>query len=486
MVTSAHVRRGALGLAAALLVLVLAGGVLSRGGPVSAADAETAQLISYMNGYRASLGVAGLQTSSQLNSEAQSVATQVAVGCNYGAMYGTGHTTFGSYSYPDAESLWAAWQQDPVYLSYIGKAKYKSVGVGRGYGTCFNPMWVIMLETDPGDGSPPPGPTNTPSGTISHPTATPSGGATATPSGTFSHPTATPTGQPTITPTATPVPSGTLTTTPTSTGVPTDTPTSDPTPALPLWGDGDCDGAITSWDGILMLMLISDYGADLDCLPDAGFDCAGGVDLADVFALLEYLSGLPGEPNGDDCPDIGDPAPTITPAPTDTPSGSPTATPTPTPTPSGEPTATPNAAEANHCFLAMVAYQLTSNQGMSGAMTCTPDTGAAYFCNFDNVGHTAVCAPGAQGFASYSCDFTGSVYALCEGSSGAASYECYNDAGVVSCDPTIAGQAEFDCATSEQTVACASFVAPYPDFFCTKGDTGFACELAQTQSGRRR
>ena len=92
------------------------------------------------------------------------MATEVAVGCNYGPMYDTGYDlTFGSYSYPTADSLWAAWQADPVYLSYIRNPSYRSVGVGRGFGNCFNPMWVVLMSRTGGGGPtvPPPSSTST-------------------------------------------------------------------------------------------------------------------------------------------------------------------------------------------------------------------------------------------------------------------------------------------------------------------------------------
>lgn len=139
----------------AVIALLAAGLIFSNNKAVG--DAETQQLTGFINQYRSQHGLT--QLSNSLGASAQEIAQEVVDSCGYGPMFNNEYITFGSYGYPDAESLWAAWLKDPVYLDeFIEDPKYRSIGVGRAFssGGCgINPMWVVQLSTKVLSGSPP-------------------------------------------------------------------------------------------------------------------------------------------------------------------------------------------------------------------------------------------------------------------------------------------------------------------------------------------
>ena len=170
-------------------------------------------------------------------------------------------------------------------------------------------------------------------------------GATASPTGTTaptapatSSPTATPTPSPTVTPPLTPsqtattaaTATATATTTPATSAAPTDSPagttpsqaatatpsathtptptiigeTASPTPTeLPtIKGDADCDGEVTPFDA-LAILLEAATDVTLPCGEAADVNCDGVADTADMLAILSWLGELnPTLPVG--CPAI--------------------------------------------------------------------------------------------------------------------------------------------------------------------------------------
>lgn len=378
--------------------------------PASAADSETAQLISCMNGYRGQQSVGALTATGALNSEAQSVAQEVADSGSYAAMYNTGHTTFGAYGFQTAEEIWAAWEDDPIYLPYIANAKYHTVGVGRAFGQHFQPMWVVMLDKAGSASSP--STSSCASGQTTAPTPTPTPTPTATPDGSQT---------PTSTPTPTPTPvSPTLTPEPTA------------TPFVQLQGDVDCDGNVSLTDVLEIIKLIGGTDADTDCLGESGIDCTGGVDQDDALALMRFLGGIPFEfPDG--CPDIGSAVATPTPEPTETPE------------PGGV---------VNQCWVAMIAYDMTYAWDLNGEHSCEPENGPAYMCDFPEASNQTSCSTLEEGFSGYDCYVwaTLSVPCVATGDPGPADYLCDRDEGAINCHSE--AMPAWECVVSADVVGC--------------------------------
>jgi hypothetical protein len=259
--------------------------------------------------------------------------------------------------------------------------------------------------------------------------------------------------------------------------LPTDTPTPTaspvPTPAPELPGDANCDGHIDSEDGILLLMRAANFDSFAPCLGLQGVNCQGLVDITDVLALLSFLGNIPFElPLG--CPPLGivvtpvptaSPTPTVTPAPTETPVSTPTLT-----SVSGTPTPTPIEKDANHCILALVAYQIDTAL-LDGEAHCTPAFGTSYTCYFGSV--NAVCVSSTN-YPDYTCSFA-TDFADCLPYSGNLEYQCFrNSPGAVECLPTELGYLSFDCAVLGGQVTCTSTPAD-SNFACTKQAVGFDC-----------
>lgn len=475
--------------------------------PTSAADGETAQLINYINGYRAQNGVGALSVSGDLNSQAQNAAQQVVENCNYGPIYGiNANFKTGSYGYVTAQALWAAFIGDPgdpgddsfVLTQYFANPAYKTIGVGRYYapgvdGLCLHPMWVYAMNRDGPNNTPGPTPGSTPTGTppgSSTPGPTPTGGTpTVTPSGSFSHPTSSPSPSASPVPTATPTP--TSTEAPTSSSIPSDTPS--PTPAGVLHGDANCDHVIDLGDTVLLVKQVAGFVDTLPCLPDADLNCDGNVDAGDIMAMLFYHNGISiALPFG--CDSIGTqitPAPTPEPSSTPTPTGTvtvaptagPTGTPTVTPTPTPEPTATaaptpaPDGESIRHCFLALASFHAATLYGLNGPVVCDPTVGPGFSCAFlDNAGP---CEPAGGLYPSYDCSFIGSAGLDCRASGGFSDYTCIaGNPGAYHCGPGGENDPVYDCAvdTEPATIACLSSIPDlYPDFFCDRTGADFAC-----------
>ena len=117
-------------------------------------------------------------------------------------------------------------------------------------------------------------------------TATPGGPTTPAPTGT-------------VTPTATATPSG---------GSPTATPTQTPTatPAGPVEGDANCDGHITTADGLDVLEDADGFGA-ATCADQADVDCSGDETVTDALDIFRFAGGLGELPVPSGCPAIGSP-----------------------------------------------------------------------------------------------------------------------------------------------------------------------------------
>ena len=142
------------------------------------------------------------------------------------------------------------------------------------------------------DGSPSPTATKAP-------TPTPSATATATPS----------------TPTATPPPTAAPTPTATQPSTPTPTPTS--AAEEEIWGDGDCDGEITSRDNQALLrnVLLQASLSQTEPCPDFGelaaghawgdWDCDGEISTRDNQALLRNVLSQDALTQIEPCSDIG-------------------------------------------------------------------------------------------------------------------------------------------------------------------------------------
>ncbi|MEX1195456.1 MAG: CAP domain-containing protein [Dehalococcoidia bacterium] len=399
----------------ALVIVVIA----APDRPADAADGETAQLISYFNGYRAQQGVGALSTSSTLNASAQAAAQESVDSCSFQLPSGTGKK-WGAYAYPTAAMLWQAYLNDPdPVLTWIGDSKYHSVGVGRAYrvGCNLGHIWIIILDTAGGGSTPAPTPTNTPSPT---PTVPP--------------PSLTPTGSPggqTPTPTNT-TPGATETPTPTATEEPTATLTPEPSePANALRGDVNCNGTIDLFDGLEVLKAIGGALADAQCLTFEGLDCLGGINAGDALAVFLYLGGVPMDLPAE-CPPIGAEI-TPTPGPSESATPTPTVTPDETSSASPSPTTNPDAA-MDHCWLAPIAYDMTYPWQLDGDYECAPVNGAAYSCNFPSASNAVECT-----------------------NDTVAHYSCY-----VWSDPQI-------------DVPCASSLSTDEDYLCHRGETAITC-----------
>lgn len=445
--------------------------------PADAADAQTAALIGYFNQYRASIGVPTLATSSSMNSATQQSANNSMAACTHPDLPSGSGTKWGGYGFTSAAQMWSIYQQDSQMLGIIGRASFRSAGVGRATadGCNLSPYWVMWLSSAGGDG---PAPTVPPSAT-QPPTASP----TQPPAS----PTQPPTASPTKSPTPTPSPSPTPTRSP--------TPTPSPTPVPIAKGDTDCDGVIGDWDLLNVLLLAAGMEADADCIGVGGFDCSGEIDVGDILALVQYLGGIPRNlPPG--CADLGS-APT--PAPTTTPVVTPALTPTPTPVVTHAPTATPGASTATpsetpaptptaggpatgiqHCFLAPIAYEITNWLVLDGVVECAPEGGVSYSCNFMSPGNQAVCESGSPEVApSYDCYVWSTVphFGLCESLAGTPDYNCYSGEGSVECLPVHAGAPIYHCAVTGEVVACTTTASGHPDFECVREGAAFVCAL---------
>lgn len=491
------IRRPLVALAALsfVLLLITAFALSNRAPSADAADSETAALIGYFNQYRASNGVSALSTSSSANADAQAAAQNSVNHCSY--LLPQGHNVaWASYGRETAQLLWNAYVGPPPdnILNYIRNPAYNSVGIGRAYGPQCNwgYLWVMVLDTAGGGGTATP--TRTPSPTPSRtPSPTPSKTPSPTPGSSL---TPTPTVTPTFTPTPTPSPTSTPTPSPTPTpddcagatdaGIqctftPTAAPTDSPTPTTPpeIPGDADCDGDVDSGDGILVLMLAAHLDSAAPCLGLSGVNCQGLIDVTDVLTLLAYLGDIPVElPFG--CPPLGiivTPTPSPFPTASPTPTATPTATPTPPPTSATPaPSVTPVAEAVHHCLLALVSYQLDTDQ-LDGEVRCTPTAGTGYDCYFGNV--NAVCVASTTAYPDYACSLATGV-ADCTPYSGAPEYQCFlNAPGSVECLPTQTGYPAYECGISGGTVTCTSD-PPFPDFVCTKQTVDFDC-VGQSQ-----
>jgi hypothetical protein len=254
-------------------------------------------------------------------------------------------------------------------------------------------------------------------------------------------------------------------------------------------GDADCDLDVDSEDGILALMLAAQFHPDAPCLDFHGVNCQGLIDISDVLAILSFLGDIPFDlPDG--CPALGiivtptptavptpSPTPTETPPLTDTPVPTETPVPTPTSTPTtpasetATPVVTPVAGGVHHCLLALVSYELNTEQ-LDGAVSCTPAAGTSYDCDFGN--QVAGCVASSTAYPDYACSFL-EGYAGCIPNAGDPEYQCYlNTPDVVECLPTHVGYATYNCGISGGTVTCTS-EAPFPDFVCTKQTVDFDC-----------
>lgn len=431
---------------------------VDEGTPANAADGETAQLISYMNSYRAGHGAGPLSAGGQINADAQSIAQQVTDSGNYGAMYNTGYnTSFGSYGYPTASCLWNVWLSDPFLLEeYISDPKYNFVGVGRAFGEHYSPMWVILLDKDgqksgaaaaatEGGTSPaaqPAGGSICPSEPASSPTPAPT--QTLPPTNTAT-PGASQTTEPSTSTQASPTPTVSASTT--ETAPPTDTRTDSPSPTTvpDVGGDVDCSGGVDMFDGIEVLKVIGGAAAHAPCITASGPDCTGFLTANDALVLFLYLGGLPVDlPDG--CPAIG----SIT---TPTPGPSPTVTPTPTATPTPDGTPGPGAA-MDHCWLAPVVYDITYHWLLDGDYTCTPDNGASYTCNFPSGSNAIECAT----------------------DTGLDDYSCYvwSDAGIdVPCASSLTTGGDYLCHQGEASIICEADTSP--TYICTVEDQLVTC-----------
>jgi hypothetical protein len=333
-----------------VIAIVLVAGVCLLGSTerndASAADGETAQLISTFNSYRAQYGVGALTTSASLNQNTQAAADQSAQACGFYLPDGSGKK-WADYGPATAEGLWDYWQNDPYALPWIRDPKYGSVGVGRAESENCNLgyVWMFILSTEGGGSTPAPTPTHTP----------------------------------TVTPQPTQTPAGT----------PTQTPEPTATPFVQLQGDVNCDGVVNLADAVEIVKLVGDAEADTDCAGETGADCAAGTDEGDALALLRYLGGVPLTlPQG--CPGIGSPVQVSTPAPSATPSPIPTAT-------SG------GAGDTDYCWLAMIAYDMTYPWTLNGEHSCEPADGAAHSCEFPETSNQVFCSPVSAGPSPYEC-----------------------------------------------------------------------------------
>jgi hypothetical protein len=209
-------------------------------------------------------------------------------------------------------------------------------------------------------------------------------------------------------------------------------------------GDINCDGAVNLWDAIELLKAVGGAIANAACLTYDGLDCTGAINEADVLALLLYLGHIAGElPNS--CPAIGStptPAPTPsgqTPTPTETATSTATATPTPT---------APPGAAMDHCWLALIAYDMTYAWTLDGDVDCAPAGGAAYDCSFP-FGNQVHCASDTA--AEFDCYVYADVDVPCVGSEG-VDYVC-SRGGVILCEAQ--GGPTYACSIEGQEVTCA-------------------------------
>ncbi len=128
-----------------------------------------------------------------------------------------------------------------------------------------------------------PSPTTTPTGTLTPATATPT--PTETPTGTLTPATATPSVTVTATASGTPAPPAN---TPTSTPMPTNTPTQRPS----LLGDVNCDISVDPVDATFILQWAAGLIDELPC-PDAGdADGDGETTVIDAAVILQFSAGL--------------------------------------------------------------------------------------------------------------------------------------------------------------------------------------------------
>jgi uncharacterized protein YkwD len=281
-------------------------------------DTQETQFLTLLNSYREANRLGDLQPQVDLNEAADWYATDMATKNYYGGPTSNGNfcaqfneyahcdslgrlpgARLAAFGYPpstageniaagfsDAQSVFDGWKASPDHNANMLGSDFAAIGIGwacnsqSDYG-CY---WV----TDFGSYAGPPS-SNTP---------TPSPAPTVTSQPT---PTATPTSLPTDTPSPTPVPT--------------------PTPSHRLWGDFDCDGAITGADAIDVLWASAGFHEENAGCPSVGdlvflggayhvwgdTDCTGGVAAPDGIQLLAYVAGLSPGVTDPSCPAPGAP-----------------------------------------------------------------------------------------------------------------------------------------------------------------------------------